>query len=51
MKPIHTNRLALVPLSPAFLDALLGGRRDEAEAPLVGGRQPADPRTARGVRP
>ena len=32
MKPIRTNRLALVPLSPAFLDALLGGRRDDAEA-------------------
>jgi len=34
VKPIYTNRLALVPLSPAFLDALLGGRRDGAEAAL-----------------
>ena len=41
MKPIRTNRLALVPLSPAFLDALLGGRRDDAEAAL-GLELPAD---------
>jgi ribosomal-protein-alanine N-acetyltransferase len=34
VKPIHTNRLALVPLSPSFLDALLDGRRVEAEAAL-----------------
>jgi len=34
VKPIRTNRLALVPLSPVFLDALLGGRRDDAEAAL-----------------
>jgi [ribosomal protein S5]-alanine N-acetyltransferase len=34
VKPIHTNRLALVPLSPAFLDALLGGRRGDAETAL-----------------
>ena len=34
MKPIRTNRLALVPLSPAFLDALLDGRRAEAETAL-----------------
>jgi RimJ/RimL family protein N-acetyltransferase len=34
VKPIRTNRLALVPLSPAFLDALLGGRRAGAEAAL-----------------
>ena len=32
MKPVHTNRLQLVPLSRAFLDALLGGRRDEAQS-------------------
>jgi RimJ/RimL family protein N-acetyltransferase len=41
VKPIRTNRLALVPLSPAFLDALLGGRRAEAEAAL-GLELPAD---------
>jgi hypothetical protein len=34
VKPIRTNRLALVPLSPAFLDALVEGRRAEAEAAL-----------------
>jgi RimJ/RimL family protein N-acetyltransferase len=34
VKPIRTNRLALVPLSPAFLDALLDGRRAEAETAL-----------------
>ena len=34
MKPIHTNRLALVLLSPEFLDALLGGHRADAEAAL-----------------
>jgi len=32
VKPVHTNRLQLVPLSRAFLDALLGGRRDEAQS-------------------
>ena len=30
--PIRTRRLELVPLSHAFLDALLAGRRDEAQA-------------------
>jgi [ribosomal protein S5]-alanine N-acetyltransferase len=34
VKPIRTNRLALFPLSPVFLDALVEGRRDEAEAAL-----------------
>lgn len=35
--PIRSHRLELVSMSPAFLEALLGGRRDEAEE-LVGGR-------------
>jgi ribosomal-protein-alanine N-acetyltransferase len=34
VKPIRTNRLALVPLLPDFLDALLDGRRAEAESAL-----------------
>jgi len=34
VKPIHTKRLALVPLSPRFLDALLEDRRAEAESTL-----------------
>lgn len=34
MKPIRTKRLALVQLSPPFLDALLDGRRAEAESAL-----------------
>jgi [ribosomal protein S5]-alanine N-acetyltransferase len=34
MASIETTRLALVPLSPRFLDAILGGRRDEAESML-----------------
>ena len=34
MKPIRTNRLELVRLSPPFLDALLDGRREEAESAL-----------------
>jgi [ribosomal protein S5]-alanine N-acetyltransferase len=40
VKPIRTNRLQLVPLSPRFLDALLD-RRDDAEATL-GLAVPAD---------
>ena len=34
MKPIRTNRLELVRLSPPFLDALLDGRRADAESAL-----------------
>jgi ribosomal-protein-alanine N-acetyltransferase len=34
VKPISTQRLALVPLSPRFLDALVEGRRAEAESEL-----------------
>jgi RimJ/RimL family protein N-acetyltransferase len=34
VKPIHTNRLQLVRLSPQFLDALLDGRREDAEAAI-----------------
>jgi [ribosomal protein S5]-alanine N-acetyltransferase len=34
VKPIRTNRLELVPLSSRFLDALLDGRRDDAESAI-----------------
>jgi RimJ/RimL family protein N-acetyltransferase len=34
VKPIRTERLQLVPLSPRFLDALLAGRREDAESAL-----------------
>jgi [ribosomal protein S5]-alanine N-acetyltransferase len=34
VKPIHTKRLVLVRLAPAFLDALLDGRRADAESAL-----------------
>jgi [ribosomal protein S5]-alanine N-acetyltransferase len=34
VKPIRTNRLELVPLSPRFLNALLAGRRAQAESAI-----------------
>jgi [ribosomal protein S5]-alanine N-acetyltransferase len=34
VKPIRTNRLELVPLSSRFLDALLDGRREDAESAI-----------------
>jgi RimJ/RimL family protein N-acetyltransferase len=41
VKPIRTNRLELVRLSSPFLDALLAGRREEAES-AIGLAVPAD---------
>jgi [ribosomal protein S5]-alanine N-acetyltransferase len=34
VKAIRTKRLELVPLSPRFLDALLAGRREDAESAI-----------------